>query len=92
MGISLYFLLTGEFPYDFPTSRKKLLEMISKGEKPRNAVSIILGDDKPMPVEKKSPDIPKELAKAINRAIEKDASKRFDSAEAFKKAIERYSI
>lgn len=92
IGVSLYLLITGEFPYDFPTNRKKLYEMISKGKKPRNPVDIILGKDKPTPIEKKRADIPKELAKAINRAIEKDVSRRFDSADKFKKAIERFSI
>ena len=90
-GISLYLLITGEYPYDFPT-KKRYFEMISKGQKPRTAVSIILGDDKPIPIERKAADIPKGLAFAINRSIEKDFSKRFGSAEEFKKAIAEYSI
>jgi len=88
MGITLYLLITGEFPYDFPT-KAKLLEMILRDQKPRNPIDIILGKDKPIPIEKKAPDIPKDLASAINKAIEKDASKRFESARSFKEAIER---
>ena len=90
IGMSLYFLLTGEYPYDFPT-REKFLELVAKGEKPRDPLSLILGDDKPQPIERKRSDLPSQLAKAINRSIEKDSSKRFDSVEKFKKAIERYS-
>lgn len=91
MGVSLYHLITGEFPYRFPR-RKEMIEMISKGEKIRDPIDIILGDDKPMPVEKKVKDIPRDLAKAINKAIEKDTTKRFASADKFKEAIERYAI
>jgi len=89
MGVSLYFLITGEFPYDFP-NRKKFFEMISRGEKPKDALSIILGKDQPMPIEKKAPDIPKDLAKTINRAIKKDAAERFSSVDEFRKALERH--
>jgi len=90
MGITLYHLITGEFPYDFP-SRKKLLDMISIGEKPRDPIEIILGEDKPIRIEEKLPTLHKGLANAIHKAIEKDVSKRFCSAEEFKNAIERYS-
>ncbi|RLB11235.1 MAG: hypothetical protein DRG39_04585 [Deltaproteobacteria bacterium] len=91
MGMILYLLITGEFPYNFP-SRKKLFEMISKGQKPRDPMSFILGKDKPVPIKKKVPDLPAKLAKAVNRAIEKDASKRPASAEEFKNAIEGYAV
>lgn len=91
MGVSLYHLITGEFPYHFP-KRKEMLEMISKGKEIRDPIDIILGDDKPMPVEKKVKDIPRDLAKAINKAIEKDTTKRFASADKFKEAIERFAI
>ena len=91
MGVTLYHLITGKFPYNFPR-RKELLEMISRGKKIRDPVDIILGDDKPIPIEKRAKDIPEDLAKAINKTIKKDASKRFDSADKFKKAIERYAI
>lgn len=89
MGVTLYYLITGKFPYDFPT-RKELLQMLSMGKKVRDPIEIILGDDKPIPVEKRQKEIPHELAKAINKAIQKDAKKRFQSAEEFKKAIEEY--
>ncbi|MEM2936416.1 MAG: FHA domain-containing serine/threonine-protein kinase [Candidatus Bathyarchaeia archaeon] len=91
MGMSLYHLITGGFPYDFPT-RDKLREMISKGVRPRDAVAIILGDDKPVPIEKKVAEIPSKLAVAINKAIDKDPSRRFQTAAEFKNAIERYAI
>jgi len=87
MGITLYYVLAGEFPYNFP-SRNKCLEMLSKGERPPDPISIILGDEKPIPVEEKRSDLPKEFARAINTAIRKDSSRRFASSEAFQTAIE----
>lgn len=89
LGITLYYLITGEFPYHFP-SRQEMLELIARKKKVRDPVDIILGSDQPTPVEKKAPQLPKGLAAAINRAIEKKASRRFDSAIAFSKAIEEY--
>lgn len=81
--------LSGEFPYDFHT-RERFFEMLSRGERPRTALDIILGDDKPIPLEKKAPDIPISLARAINKAIDKDPCRRFATAREFKEAIERY--
>jgi serine/threonine protein kinase len=90
MGMTLYRLIAGEFPYHFP-NRREQFEMISKGKKPRDPVDIILGEHKPTPIQKKVPDIPNNLSEAVNKAIEKDASKRFQSAEGFKKAIEEHA-
>ena len=93
MGITLYLLITGEFPYDFPPSRKKLIDMVNKGKKPRQPISIILGDDLPVPVERKTSDIPAGLARAINRAIiKKEPDKRFASADELKEAIKEYAV
>jgi hypothetical protein len=61
---------------------------LSRGERPPDPISIILGDEKPIPVEEKRSDLPKGLARAINTAIRKDPSRRFESSEAFQKAIE----
>jgi serine/threonine-protein kinase len=85
-GMALYFAITGEYPYDFP-ARKRFIEMAQKGQRPREPIDIILSSDKPIPIEKKMPNIPVELAKTINKSIEKDVSKRFQSAEEFKNAL-----
>jgi hypothetical protein len=61
--------------------------MAKQGQRPRDPIDIILSADKPTPIEKKISDIPVKLAKAINKSIEKDASKRFKSAEEFKNAL-----
>ena len=82
MGMTLYHLLTGEFPYDFPGKNKNLAQFFL-GRKPRDPISFILGDDKPEPIEKKLPDIDRKLAGVINRAIEKDVKKGLASVEEF---------
>jgi serine/threonine protein kinase len=87
MGVTLYYVITGEFPYNFPT-RNECIEMLSKGKKPPDPISIILGDVQPIPVEERRDDLPKELARAINKAIRKDPSHRFESSAAFQKALE----
>jgi eukaryotic-like serine/threonine-protein kinase len=89
MGISLYLLISGEFPYDFPT-RERFLEMLSRGERPRDHIQIILGDEKPVAIQKKVRGLPKPFAAAVNKAIDKEPSRRFATAREFQEAIERY--
>jgi ribosomal protein S27E len=90
MGMCLYFLITREFPYNFP-SKDEVRALIARGKKPKDPLSIIIGDEKPIPIQRKNQNIPKELATAINMAIEKDSSKRFPTAKAFQKAIKVFS-
>lgn len=75
MGISFYNSVTGMFPYDFP-SKDECARMLRRGERPRDPISYILGDDKPIPIEKRLPRIDRHVAKAVNGAIEKDVKKR----------------
>ncbi len=90
MGMCLYFLITREFPYNFP-SKDEVRALIAKGKQPKDPLSIIIGDEIPIPVQQKNQNIPKELATAINMAIEKDSSKRFPTAKAFQMAIKVFS-
>lgn len=85
MGIAFYHSVTGLFPYDFP-SKKDCAEMVRRGQTPRDPISFILGDDKPIPIEKRLPGIDGRVAKVVNGAIEKDVGKRI-SIQDFIKAI-----
>jgi len=85
MGIAFYHSVTGLFPYDFP-SKKECAEMVRRGQVPRDPISFILGDDKPIPIEKRLPGIDGRVAKVVNGAIEKDVGKRI-SIQDFIKAI-----
>ena len=80
MGIAFYNSVTGQFPYDFP-SREECARMVRRGERPRDPISFILGDDKPIPIEKRLPGIDRGVAKAVNGAIVKDVKKRIGIAE-----------
>lgn len=85
MGMAIYFTLSGEFPYDFaigPDADKK--------KKQRDPIAFILGDDKPVSIGKKVPNLPAKLVSAIDLAIEKNLQKRTQTAQEFKKAIEDY--
>jgi hypothetical protein len=55
--------------------------MIRRGERPRDPISFILGDDKPIPIEKRLPGIDRGVAKAVNGAIVKDVKKRIGVGE-----------
>lgn len=86
MGVAFYSSVTGMFPYDFPT-QKECADMIRQGQRPREPISFILGDDKPIPIEKRIPKIDKKVAKVINSAVEKDINKRLSSISDFIQAI-----
>lgn len=60
--------------------------MARRGERPRDPISFILGDDKPIPIEKRLPGVDRGVAKAVNAAIGKDFKKRIGIAE-FVKAL-----
>jgi hypothetical protein len=85
MGIAFYNSVTGQFPYDFPT-REECARMVRRGERPRDPISFILGDNKPIPIEKRLPGIDAKVARAVNGAIEKEVKKRLGIAE-FAKAL-----
>ena len=85
MGMTLYFILSGEFPYDFAISQEA-----GKKKKQRDPIAFILGDDKPVSIGKKVPNLPAKLVSTIDLAIEKNLQKRIQTAQEFKKAIEGY--
>jgi hypothetical protein len=69
MGATMYYLLTGSFPFDFPDKR--------------DPMDVILNDDV-VPIQKRISTIPKALAAAIDRAVTKKHKDRFlDACELF---------
>ncbi len=85
VGVSLYFLLTGRFPYYFPSPLDQLV-MALKGEKPKDPVLIIL-EDAPIPIRERNPEIPGRLADVVDKSIRKDPDKRYQTAREFKEEI-----
>jgi len=86
MGIAFYQSVTGLFPYDFP-SKSECAEMVRRGQRPRDPISFILGDDKPIPIENRLPGIDRNILKVVNGAIEKDCKRRLSSIQDFIQAI-----
>lgn len=72
MGATMYFLLTGAFPFDFPTKR--------------DPMDVILNDDV-VPIRKRAPTIPRTLASFIDRAVTKKPKDRYLDAGDLLKAL-----
>jgi serine/threonine-protein kinase len=100
MGVTLYYLLSGQFPYDFPTklnlqnrqlndmkgySLTKIQQLIVE-EKRLNAMNIILSNE-PLPILKRKSSIPKKLAQVVDKSIIKDIGSRYQSAADFRKDL-----
>jgi eukaryotic-like serine/threonine-protein kinase len=69
----LYFLLTGQKPYDFPAALQSQLVMILQEE--------------PIPILRRRADLPEPLAAAIHRGLARDPAARFPDVRAFRKAL-----
>jgi serine/threonine-protein kinase len=74
---TLYTLLTNAFIYDFPAQLARQLTMVLNEE--------------PVPITARRADIPKGLAKAIHRALERDPAKRFPDVRALAKALQPFA-
>ncbi len=101
VGITLYYLITGKFPFNFPTlfelkqlqqrlmtgkSLGKLLTKMLKAKEVQQPMLIVLTEE-PVPIQEKNPNIPKKLADVIDRSIKKEISKRYQTAEEFRKEL-----
>lgn len=85
VGVSLYYMLTGKFPYEFPTTLDRLLGLFGH-KKVKDPILIIL-EDRPIPIRKRNSRIPKSLAQVVDKAINKDEGSRYPSAKEMREAI-----
>jgi eukaryotic-like serine/threonine-protein kinase len=76
---TLYNLLTGQFPHEFP----------SGSSAPQQVIHIVT--EKPVPIRRRRPDIPESLAQTIHRALARDPEYRFPDAVAFRRALKVYA-
>lgn len=74
MAASLYFMLTGQFPRNFPL-----------GAEPWKVVL----ETAPVPIHKRDRSVPRKLAKVIDKALVDRPEIHFKSAAALKKALEK---
>lgn len=104
MGATLYHMLTGKYPFNFPTPQELArmqgkrehtqvsplgaLKQFMRKEKLRSPQLIVL-EDKPIPVRKRNPNIPEALARVVDKSLCKEIPKRYAAAEDFRDDLGR---
>ncbi len=103
LGVTLYYLLTGQYTFNFPTpaeviefknkwgkwkSLEDALRALMKLRQIMHPFNIILSEE-PVPIRKRDPSIPRELAEVVDRAVRKDSKARFQSAGEFRSALQQ---
>ena len=73
LGIVTYQMMTGELPFQAPTVPGLLMKQIS---------------EEPTPVDRKRPEIPRDLGMTVMRCLEKDPERRWPTADALRRALE----
>jgi serine/threonine protein kinase len=103
VGATLYYLITGKYAFNFPTPgeveqfRKKAPAMFKNRQDALAAVmqlnrimhpfQIILSED-PIPIRSRDASVPPDLAEVVDKAVRKDARKRFQTAAEFRHALQ----
>ncbi len=104
VGVTLYYMLTGKYSFDFPTQRDvdELARQHGKGFQNRHEAEkwamkllrvkhpyhIILSEE-PVPVRTRDAAVPRKLAEMVDRAVCKEAKARFQTAAEFRSALEQ---
>jgi serine/threonine protein kinase len=102
LGVSLYYLLTGKYPYDFPTqldiidwlsknkdrfeNQDEAFHALIKMQKQNNPMLIILSNN-PIPIRQRDPQMSPKLADIVDQAIEKEINKRIQTAKEFSEKL-----
>lgn len=103
MEVTFYYLLMGQYPYNFPApaeiqafqqQNRKLwdrpeeaIQALMQLRRIMHPFQIIL-EETPIPIRQRDPSIPETLAAVVDRAVQKEIAKRFQSAEEFRQAIQ----
>jgi eukaryotic-like serine/threonine-protein kinase len=106
IGITLYYLLTGKYPYNFPTqldvirwmlenkgkfkNEKEAFDALLMLEKAKNPLLIILSEN-PIPIRNRDNSIPVALAGIVDKSVNKNISQRFRTATEFRKELESFA-
>lgn len=102
-GVTLYYLLTGSYSFDFPSPAEALLFQRDQGavwndvdaavqalmryRRIKHPFSVILEED-PIPVGARNGSIPAALARVVDRAVAKDPGARYQSVAEFRCHLE----
>ena len=79
MEATLYWLLTGEFVYDFEVRNEHNDEV-------KDHYLVIL-ENKIIPIQQRDPSIPDSVAQVIEKALKRDPEKRFETAAEMARAL-----
>jgi serine/threonine protein kinase len=102
-GVTLYYLLTGRYSFDFPgpleaaafqreqpgvwKNVEAALQALIRYRRVKHPFFVIL-EEEPVPVRERDRSIPAALAAVVDRAVQKDARARFPSVAEFRHALE----
>jgi serine/threonine protein kinase len=101
VGVTLYYLLTGRYSFDFPTPDElrfrlgrgrpfrdadEAVRAIVRLDRARHPFQVILSQH-PVPVLRRTPDLAPRLAAVIDRAVARNPRHRFQTAEEFRIAL-----
>lgn len=104
LGVTLYYMLTKQYTFDFPT-QAEILEFQKKNlgqfRTPQEALralmqlrrinhpfEIILSDE-PVPIRQRNPSVSSRLTEVVDRAVRKEEAERYQSAPEFREALQR---
>ena len=103
MGVTLYYLLTAKYPFNFPSpldilkflqenkhrvkSPNEAFKMMQEVQKLKTPHLIVLSEE-PIPIGERKPDIPSKLAQFVDKAINKEIKRRYQTAAEFKHELQ----
>ncbi|MEQ8167896.1 MAG: protein kinase [Candidatus Eremiobacterota bacterium] len=90
MGVSLYYLLTGKYPFDYPSPLDCMMA-VKNGmridvRKYADPLLLVLSEN-PIPVRERAGHIPAELARVVDKSVRKREDERYASAREFREDI-----
>jgi serine/threonine-protein kinase len=101
VGVILYLLLSGQYPFDYPSPMELMqlkkrrddneLMWYLKKRYPKPAILMTIEDNR-IPIRKRNPSIPKDLAEIVDSTIKKEEKKRrYTEARQLREALIRFT-
>jgi serine/threonine protein kinase len=102
-GVTLYYLLTGQYPYNFPAPAEiQAFQQQNRKlwDRPEEAIRALMQlrrimhpfhiilDETPIPIRQRDPSIPEPLAAVVDRSVRKEIGDRFQAAVDFRRALQ----
>jgi eukaryotic-like serine/threonine-protein kinase len=90
IGITLYFMLSGAVPFDYPSAWERHRAGGGESRRLGELIRMILEEDR-IPIREKAPHVPEALAVVVDVAVGRELSDRFETAAGFREALLRAS-